>query len=100
MLEMPSGTGKTVFLLSLIVTSILFYARVTVCWRCPQVQGRLERSPLMWMMPLHLDVNQKSDYDDMMMYLQYCSILGSLCVGDALWYREDCVFIIIDCSLY
>ena len=22
------------------------------------------RSPLMWMMPLHLHVNQKSDYDD------------------------------------
>ena len=24
----------------------------------------LERGPLMWMMPLHLHVNQKSDYDD------------------------------------
>ena len=24
------------------------------------------RSPLMWMMPLHLHVNQKSDYDMMM----------------------------------
>ena len=23
-----------------------------------------ERGPLMWMMPLHLHVNQKSDYDD------------------------------------
>ena len=25
------------------------------------------RGPLMWMMPLHLHVNQKSDYDMMMM---------------------------------
>ena len=25
----------------------------------------LERGPLMWMMPLHLHVNKKSDYDDM-----------------------------------
>ena len=24
----------------------------------------LGRGPLMWMMPLHLHVNQKSDYDD------------------------------------
>ena len=24
----------------------------------------LEGGPLMWMMPLHLHVNQKSDYDD------------------------------------
>ena len=24
------------------------------------------KDPLMWMMPLHLQVNQKSDYDDMM----------------------------------
>ena len=27
----------------------------------------LGRGPLMWMMPLHLHVNQKSDYDDMML---------------------------------
>ena len=26
----------------------------------------------MWMMPLHLDVNQKSDYDMMMMMYKYC----------------------------
>ena len=24
------------------------------------------KDPLMWMMPLHLQVNQKPDYDDMM----------------------------------
>ena len=40
-LEMPSGTRKTMSLSSLIVASILFYSRVTVCWRCPLVQGRL-----------------------------------------------------------
>ena len=29
-----------------------------------QLASYLERGPLMWMMPLHLHVNQKSDYDD------------------------------------
>ena len=28
-----------------------------------QLASYLERGPLMWMMPLHLHVNQKSDYD-------------------------------------
>ena len=32
---------------------------------CVQLASYLERGPLMWMMPLHLHVNQKSDYDDM-----------------------------------
>ena len=31
---------------------------------CVQLAGYLERGLLMWMMPLHLHVNQKSDYDD------------------------------------
>ena len=31
---------------------------------CEQLASYLERGPLMWMMPLHLHVNQKSDYDD------------------------------------
>ena len=31
---------------------------------CVQLTSYLERGPLMWMMPLHLHVNQKSDYDD------------------------------------
>ena len=31
---------------------------------CMQLASYLERGPLMWMMPLHLHVNQKSDYDD------------------------------------
>ena len=31
---------------------------------CVQLASYLERGPLMWMMPLHLHVNQKSDYDD------------------------------------
>ena len=30
---------------------------------CMQLASYLERGPLMWMMPLHLHVNQKSDYD-------------------------------------
>ena len=34
-----------------------------LCRICIQL---LERGPLMWMMPLHLHVNQKSDYDMMM----------------------------------
>ena len=34
---------------------------------CVQLASCLERGPLMWMMPLHLHVNQKSDYD-MMIY--------------------------------
>ena len=34
---------------------------------CMQLASYLEKGPLMWMMPLHLHVNQKSDYDDMMM---------------------------------
>ena len=29
-----------------------------------QLASYLEGRPLMWMMPLHLHVNQKSDYDD------------------------------------
>ena len=33
-----------------------------------QLASYLERGPLMWMMPLHLHVNQKSDYD-MMIYV-------------------------------
>ena len=31
---------------------------------CVQLASYLERGPLMWMMPLHLHVNQKPDYDD------------------------------------
>ena len=30
---------------------------------CVQLASYLERGPLMWMMPLHLHVNQKSNYD-------------------------------------
>ena len=32
---------------------------------CVQLASYLERGPLMWMMPLHLHVNQKFDYDYM-----------------------------------
>ena len=40
---------------------IFFIHQLNICFGC------LERGPLMWMMPLHLHVNQKSDYD-MMIY--------------------------------
>ena len=30
---------------------------------CMQLASYLEMGPLMWMMPLHLQANQKSDYD-------------------------------------
>ena len=40
---------------------------------CVQLASYLERGPLMWMMPLHLHVNQKSDYDYDMMILSSCS---------------------------
>ena len=33
---------------------------------CMQLASYLEGGPLMWMMPMHLHVNKKSDYDDMM----------------------------------
>ena len=33
-------------------------------FKCVQLASYLEGDPLMWMMPLHLHVNQKSDYDD------------------------------------
>ena len=29
---------------------------------CVQLASYLERDPLKWMMPLHLHINQKSDY--------------------------------------
>ena len=41
---------------------------------CMQLASYLERGPLMWMMPLHLHVNQKSDYDDDDMFLIMSSI--------------------------
>ena len=36
---------------------------------CVQLASYLERGPLMWMMPLHLHVNQKSDYDMIWWYM-------------------------------
>ena len=36
------------------------------CYACSSPVSYLEGGPLMWMIPLHLHVNQKSDYDDMM----------------------------------
>ena len=36
---------------------------------CVQLASYLDRGPLMWMMPLHLHVNQKSDYNMMIYYL-------------------------------
>ena len=34
-----------------------------------QLASYLERGPLIWMMPLHLHVNKKSDYDMMILYI-------------------------------
>ena len=41
---------------------------------CVQQASYLEGGPLMWMLPLYLHVNQKSDYDDMisMSCIRYC----------------------------
>ena len=36
-----------------------------------QLASYLEGGPLMWMMPLHLQVNQKSDYDIYESYQDY-----------------------------
>ena len=43
---------------------------------CMQLASYLERGPLMWMMPLHLHVNKKSDYD-MMIIFQLIRVLGA-----------------------
>ena len=49
---------------------------------CVQLASYLERGPLMWMMPLHLHVNQKSDYDyDMMRQKFPCALFSSLKKG-------------------
>ena len=37
----------------------------------------VERGPLMWMMPLHLHVNQKSDYD-LMLYEIRSGMTGTI----------------------
>ena len=44
-----------------------------------QLASYLERGPMMWMMPLHLHVNQKSVYDDDMKVSQfesYCLLVS------------------------
>ena len=48
---------------------------------CVQLARYLERGPLMWMMPLHLHVNQKSDYDMMIMFATFC--IYAMCFKDA-----------------
>ena len=45
-----------------------------------QLPGRV---PLMWMMPLHLHVNQKSDYDDMMNTCISLPINFNMCFGSS-----------------
>ena len=47
---------------------------------CLQQASYLEGGPLMWMLPLYLQVNQKSDYDDDMIYG------GQHYVGMFLWW--------------
>ena len=43
---------------------------------CVQQASYLEGGPLMWMLPLYLHVNQKSDYDDMMTIYGHGGHLG------------------------
>ena len=42
---------------------------------CVQQASYLERGPLMWMLPLYLQVNQKSDYGDGMIYSVYNGLI-------------------------
>ena len=44
---------------------------------CVQLASYLEEGPLMWMMPLHLYVNQKSDYDDDTVQIPFSSFITS-----------------------
>ena len=39
-----------------------------------QLASYLERGPLKWMMPLHLHIDQKSDYDYDMMIINFFKI--------------------------
>ena len=48
---------------------------------CVQLASYLERGPLMWMMPQHLHVNQKSDYDMMMMIRGQVQIFIKWCTN-------------------
>ena len=49
---------------------------------CVQQASYLEGGPLMWMLPLYLHVNQKSDYDDMTEW--YLVLVKCLCLGQFL----------------
>ena len=51
---------------------------------CVQLASYLERGPLMWMMPLHLHVNQKSDYDYDMKNQAYFNSLSTSLSADNL----------------
>ena len=42
-----------------------------------QLASYLEGDPLMWMIPLHLHINQKSDYDDDVRWFVRCQLNGS-----------------------
>ena len=53
---------------------------------CVQLASYLERGPLMWMMPLHLHVNQKSVYN-MMMMSQICTIYIEVLTWVLMFYR-------------
>ena len=56
---------------------------------CMQLASYLERGPLMWMMSLHLHVNQKSDYDDDMIASKLTENAIILCYNFSL---SDCHF--------
>ena len=48
---------------------------------CVQQASYLEGGPLVWMLPLYLHVNQKSDYDDMMTWLIWYSEINGCRFG-------------------
>ena len=56
---------------------------------CVQQASYLEGGPLMWMMPLYLHVNQKSDYDMMMIHLNCVNIYSFKCILASAWQNQQ-----------
>ena len=58
--------------------------------QCVQQASYLEGDPLVWMLPLYLHVNQKSDYDyDTMMILPYMDMAAILFNGAEPFVQTD-----------
>ena len=58
---------------------------------CVQLASYLERGPLKWMMPLHLHVNQKSNYDDddiiKVSVTHFCMLINAGFLIKHVWYH-------------